>query len=205
MNVTVFPRNEANLEQLLSRITQFNITGSPLPTYSLGHFSPRNSPENLSALSRRLYLALCLLSPGKTLRRIHGIVIILRLLPHKSCARFFAACASIVHHSLALKRMHRCLQLPELVGLVCSHLQSPYHMEITLEARQPRRGDLAALARTSTVFSSHALRLLWKSVTLINLLRCLPSDSFELSTTGEGYFTKYMMASGTIRRASTKH
>ncbi|KAJ7709104.1 hypothetical protein B0H14DRAFT_3023551 [Mycena olivaceomarginata] len=77
--------------------------------------------------------------------------------------------------------MHRCLQLPELVGLVCSHLQSPYHLEIALEVRQPKRGDLAVLARTSTVFSSHALRLLWESVTLIYLLRC------------EGYFTKYMM------------
>ncbi|KAJ7301284.1 hypothetical protein DFH08DRAFT_104200 [Mycena albidolilacea] len=89
--------------------------------------------------------------------------------------------------------MHRCLRLPELVGLVCSHLQSPYHLEIALEVRQPKRGDLAVLARTSTVFSSHALRLLWESVTLINLLRCLPSDSFEIRTTGEGYFTKYMM------------
>ncbi|KAJ7711233.1 hypothetical protein B0H14DRAFT_3021211 [Mycena olivaceomarginata] len=87
--------------------------------------------------------------------------------------------------------MHRCLQLPELVGLVCSHLQSPY--DLALEIRQPKRRDLAVLARTSTVFSSHALRLLWESVTLINLLRCLPSDSFELRTTGEGYFTKYMM------------
>ncbi|KAF8186150.1 hypothetical protein K438DRAFT_1039691 [Mycena galopus ATCC 62051] len=89
--------------------------------------------------------------------------------------------------------MHRCLQVPELVGLVCSHIQSPYHLETAFEVRQPKRGDLAVLARTSTVFSSHAVRLLWKSVSLINLLRCLPSDSFELRRTGVGYFAKYIM------------
>ncbi|KAF8149229.1 hypothetical protein K438DRAFT_1988992 [Mycena galopus ATCC 62051] len=91
--------------------------------------------------------------------------------------------------------MHRCLQLPELVALVCSHLQSPYALELeaAFGVSQPKRRDLAVLARTSTVFSSHALRLLWKSVTLIDLFRCFPADVFELRTTGEGYFTKYIM------------
>ncbi|KAJ7473657.1 hypothetical protein B0H11DRAFT_1340284 [Mycena galericulata] len=90
--------------------------------------------------------------------------------------------------------MHHCLQVPELVGLVCSHLQVPHH-GIAFEVGHPKRRDrdLAVLARTSTVFSSHALRLLWNSVALINLLSCLPSDSFDLRTTGAGYFTKYIM------------
>ncbi|KAJ7491675.1 hypothetical protein B0H11DRAFT_2007411 [Mycena galericulata] len=93
--------------------------------------------------------------------------------------------------------MHRCLQIPELVGLVCSHLQVPHQGGIAFKVGHPKRrdreSDLAVLARTSTVFSSHALRLLWNSVALIDLLNCLPSDSFELRTTGEGYFTKYIM------------
>ncbi|KAJ6583613.1 hypothetical protein DFH09DRAFT_1144754 [Mycena vulgaris] len=89
--------------------------------------------------------------------------------------------------------MHRCLQIPELVGLVCSRLQGPRHFGIAFEVGHPKHGDLAVLARTSTVFSSHALRLIWNSVTLMNLLSCLPSGSFELRTTGEGYFTKYIM------------
>ncbi|KAJ7192797.1 hypothetical protein GGX14DRAFT_479550 [Mycena pura] len=88
--------------------------------------------------------------------------------------------------------MHRCLQLPELVELMCSYLDVPYHPEIFLD-RQPERRDLAVLARTSSVFSSHALRLLWKSVKLVDLLRCLPPDSFNLTTTGESFWIKYIM------------
>ncbi|KAJ7190040.1 hypothetical protein GGX14DRAFT_606652 [Mycena pura] len=93
--------------------------------------------------------------------------------------------------------MHRCLQIPELVELMCSHLDVPYHPEIFID-RQPERGlrrDLAVLARTSTVFSSHALRLLWKSVKLGDLLRCLPSDSFNVvtTTTGDGFWVEYIM------------
>ncbi|KAJ6460443.1 hypothetical protein DFH09DRAFT_1230040 [Mycena vulgaris] len=71
--------------------------------------------------------------------------------------------------------MHRCLQVPELVGLVCSHLQGPRHLEIAFEVGHPKRGDLAVLARTSTVFSSHALRLIWNS----QLLRPLQNSDLE--------------------------
>ncbi|KAJ7732282.1 hypothetical protein B0H16DRAFT_1732845 [Mycena metata] len=89
--------------------------------------------------------------------------------------------------------MHRCLEVPELVGLVCSHLQGPRQLQIPSDVSHPKRGDLAVLARTSTVFSSHALRLIWESVTLKTFLSCLPPDSFKLTTTGEGYSTKYTM------------
>ncbi|KAJ7630218.1 hypothetical protein FB45DRAFT_1150168 [Roridomyces roridus] len=79
--------------------------------------------------------------------------------------------------------MHRCLQVPELVELITSQLS--VH-------RQNLR-DLAVLARTSTVFSDHALRLLWASATLINLLRCLPSDAYSLRVKGKGSATKSTM------------
>lgn len=36
--------------------------------------------------------------------------------------------------------------------------------------------DLAIVARTCVAFHSPALDYLWRSATLINLLRCLPSD-----------------------------
>ncbi|KAJ7741168.1 hypothetical protein DFH07DRAFT_981720 [Mycena maculata] len=65
--------------------------------------------------------------------------------------------------------MHRCMQIPELV---CSHILPPSGIETSLDVGQPKHGDLAVLARTSTLFSSHALRLLWKR---------------------GGFFTKYIM------------
>ncbi|KAJ7190374.1 hypothetical protein GGX14DRAFT_605953, partial [Mycena pura] len=82
-------------------------------------------------------------------------------------------------------------QIPELVSLVCSHLEVLPQLQSVRFGARP--ADLAVLARTSTVFSSHALRLVWKSVALINLLRCLPSDCFHLTTTGVGYMKKYTM------------
>ncbi|KAJ7717385.1 hypothetical protein B0H16DRAFT_1799287 [Mycena metata] len=89
--------------------------------------------------------------------------------------------------------MHRCLEIPELVASVCSHLRGSRPLEVAFEVAHPKRGDLAALARTSTVFSGHALRLIWESVTLKNLLGSLPPDCFKLITTGEGYSMKYTM------------
>ncbi|KAJ7208573.1 hypothetical protein GGX14DRAFT_633394 [Mycena pura] len=88
--------------------------------------------------------------------------------------------------------MHRCLQIPELVELVCSHLEVPCQ-ESFIDVRQPERRDLAVLARTSTVLSSHALRLLWKTVKLVDLLRCLPSDSFDLTATVRDFWITYTM------------
>ncbi|KAJ7630205.1 hypothetical protein FB45DRAFT_1150137 [Roridomyces roridus] len=48
--------------------------------------------------------------------------------------------------------MHRCLQIPELVAEICSHLP-------TEKYGLRRVGDLVVLARTSKLFSSHALAL----------------------------------------------
>ncbi|KAJ7630279.1 hypothetical protein FB45DRAFT_1150265 [Roridomyces roridus] len=73
--------------------------------------------------------------------------------------------------------MHRCLQVPELSWTSPSSVRRPDHR------------DLAVLARTCRIFSSHALRLLWHSVPLINLLRLLPRDTFHFTMTE----TKYIM------------
>ncbi|KAJ6522216.1 hypothetical protein DFH09DRAFT_1330695 [Mycena vulgaris] len=74
--------------------------------------------------------------------------------------------------------MHHCLQIQEVVGLVCSHLHpNPAGpLEDGHTARQPVLSDLAVLARTCTAFHSPALDLLWSSALLANLLRLLPSD-----------------------------
>ncbi|KAJ7612737.1 hypothetical protein FB45DRAFT_1065434 [Roridomyces roridus] len=63
------------------------------------------------------------------------------------------------------------------------------------ERGRPRvkHGDLAVLARTSRVFSVHALELLWETAALLNLLRHLPSDALEVRQVDEGYQTKYSM------------
>ncbi|KAJ7606511.1 hypothetical protein FB45DRAFT_1137253 [Roridomyces roridus] len=83
--------------------------------------------------------------------------------------------------------MHRCLQVPELVALISSHLITPWY------STPAERRDLAMLARTSTVFSDHALRLLWASVALMNLLRCLPSDAYSLTEEVKMYNAYYRM------------
>ncbi|KAJ7630208.1 hypothetical protein FB45DRAFT_1058256 [Roridomyces roridus] len=49
-------------------------------------------------------------------------------------------------------------------------------------------------ARTSkAVFFPNALRIIWDSVTLLSLLRCLPSDAYKLKPTRELFFIKYRM------------
>ncbi|KAJ7630183.1 hypothetical protein FB45DRAFT_1150117 [Roridomyces roridus] len=72
--------------------------------------------------------------------------------------------------------MHRFFQISELVELLCSHLE----VERPTEWETTKNPELAALARTSSVFFSHTIPLIWSSVTLENLLRgCLPADSFD--------------------------
>lgn len=96
-------------------------------------------------------------------------------------------------------RMHRCLELPDIVELVCSHLEVPSNeLEPFFDGQLPEHRDLAALARTSTVLSTHAVRLLWKSVNISNLFRCLPSDSFSLRTTGRSLRIQYIMVGGIV-------
>lgn len=74
--------------------------------------------------------------------------------------------------------MHRCLTIPEMVQMVCSHLE-------------PDEGDspsLATLARTSSVFHGPALDRLWSyQNTIGNLLRCMPPDLFAFDSVVTGW------------------
>ncbi|KAJ7630187.1 hypothetical protein FB45DRAFT_792684 [Roridomyces roridus] len=78
--------------------------------------------------------------------------------------------------------MQRCLQVPELVNLFCSHLyeaKSPHSRRSPNVGSCAGLGDLAVLAVTAKIFSRHALALMWNSVTFEILLRCLPTDCYE--------------------------
>ncbi|KAJ7465707.1 hypothetical protein FB451DRAFT_422955 [Mycena latifolia] len=85
--------------------------------------------------------------------------------------------------------MHRCLKVPELVGLVCSHLHpGRQEWEDKYGVRKPGRRDLAVVARTCTAFFGPAIDVLWRSASLMNLLCCLPPDLVEI-TDGSGLST----------------
>ncbi|KAJ7762537.1 hypothetical protein B0H16DRAFT_1718986 [Mycena metata] len=65
--------------------------------------------------------------------------------------------------------MHRALQIPEVVELICSVAEF---------------STLAALAQTFRAFQPPALAVLWeKQTNLMRLLKCMPSDAWELKIT----------------------
>ncbi|KAJ7604091.1 hypothetical protein DFH06DRAFT_1114027 [Mycena polygramma] len=69
--------------------------------------------------------------------------------------------------------MHRALRIPEIVGLVCDHLEYIY-------LTQDGPNDFATLARTCKSFHDPALDVLWRRQnTLANVLKSLPSDVWE--------------------------
>ncbi|KAJ7666772.1 hypothetical protein DFH06DRAFT_1040271 [Mycena polygramma] len=69
--------------------------------------------------------------------------------------------------------MHRTLSIPEIVGLICEHLEGGYRI-------RESRADFAALARTCKSFHDPALDKLWRRQnTLAHVLKCLPSDLWE--------------------------
>ncbi|KAJ6504964.1 hypothetical protein C8R45DRAFT_971542 [Mycena sanguinolenta] len=73
--------------------------------------------------------------------------------------------------------MHRCLSVQELLALIFSHLDPREHSgRNSFSWRQPTLQDLAVLARTCGTFREPALDRLWRSTTLVNLLRCMPAD-----------------------------
>ncbi|KAJ7870571.1 hypothetical protein B0H14DRAFT_3573738 [Mycena olivaceomarginata] len=78
------------------------------------------------------------------------------------------------------QQQHRALTIPEMVRLICEHLEvlsEPHH-----EGSRNRRNleDLAALARTCRDFENPALDILWRvQNTLANALKCLPSNLWE--------------------------
>ncbi|KAJ7617016.1 hypothetical protein B0H17DRAFT_1340988 [Mycena rosella] len=72
--------------------------------------------------------------------------------------------------------MHDCMKIEELVQMIFAHLELP------IWGSNADSTALAALARTCTIFCSPALDLLWaKQETLVNLLRCMPTDLIEIT------------------------
>ncbi|KAJ7113119.1 hypothetical protein C8R44DRAFT_984926 [Mycena epipterygia] len=77
--------------------------------------------------------------------------------------------------------MHRALKTLELVELICAQLDPEELGKYTSAASH---ADLSRLARTSTIFLHPALNVLWRHQgTIINLLRCMPSDLWEITET----------------------
>ncbi|KAJ7144146.1 hypothetical protein C8R44DRAFT_865126 [Mycena epipterygia] len=69
--------------------------------------------------------------------------------------------------------MHRALQIPELVDMICSQI-SP---EEPGNSSDSGSSELATLARTSKIFQDDALNGLWRrQYTFAYILRCMPED-----------------------------
>ncbi|KAJ6560106.1 hypothetical protein B0H19DRAFT_1146509 [Mycena capillaripes] len=86
--------------------------------------------------------------------------------------------------------MHHCLQIQEIVGLLCSHLEEsrislrPYSTIVGKSWKRPALNNLAVVARTCRAFHGPALDVLWRSSALVNILRCLPSDLYHCEESG---------------------
>ncbi|KAJ7433672.1 hypothetical protein B0H11DRAFT_751625 [Mycena galericulata] len=75
--------------------------------------------------------------------------------------------------------MHRALQIVEVVDMICAQLNTG---GLTFLLPKNTTGNLARLARTSSIFLGPALNLLWRNQgNIINLLRCMPSDIWDIS------------------------
>ncbi|KAJ6532301.1 hypothetical protein DFH09DRAFT_993759 [Mycena vulgaris] len=67
--------------------------------------------------------------------------------------------------------MHHALSILEIVELICQQASD-------------RGRDLSVLARTSIIFQNPALNVLWaEQSTILNLLRCMPNDLWDISRT----------------------
>ncbi|KAJ7898919.1 hypothetical protein B0H14DRAFT_3852974 [Mycena olivaceomarginata] len=100
--------------------------------------------------------------------------------PHGRASSLERSTASMPPPVRYSQQQHRALTIPEIVGLICEHLEvlaEPHH-----EGSGTRRNleDLAALARTCRDFENPALDILWREQnTLANTLKCLPSNLWE--------------------------
>ncbi|KAJ7252353.1 hypothetical protein B0H12DRAFT_616841 [Mycena haematopus] len=68
--------------------------------------------------------------------------------------------------------MHRCLNISEIVDMICALLDPRIS---SVPGPAPYR-HLASIARTCTTLQDPALDHLWSSTTLSILIRCMPSD-----------------------------
>ncbi|KAJ6559832.1 hypothetical protein B0H19DRAFT_1260520 [Mycena capillaripes] len=78
--------------------------------------------------------------------------------------------------------MHRGLEIPEIVGLLCAELAGDLPR---YGVGSPQCQHLAALARTCKTFQDPALDLLWSHQrnTMMNLLMCMPDDLWHSPVT----------------------
>jgi hypothetical protein len=73
--------------------------------------------------------------------------------------------------------MHACLSIPEILAIICNELVPNDELD---SVNNQNLASLAALARTSHIFSELALNALWCSLpNLAPLLLCMPSDLLE--------------------------
>ncbi|KAF7330114.1 F-box domain-containing protein [Mycena sanguinolenta] len=81
--------------------------------------------------------------------------------------------------------MHRCLEIPEIVDMICAELDPSYSWSFSSH-------NLANLARTCTSLFGPALPYLWASSTLSRILiSCMPSDLWaDDITKGSGPLAK---------------
>ncbi|KAJ7109555.1 hypothetical protein C8R43DRAFT_1139661 [Mycena crocata] len=76
--------------------------------------------------------------------------------------------------------MHRGLEILEVVEMICAQVASETKDLYPLS--KDAAHTLAVLARTSTTFLNPALDVLWRNQeTLVNLLRCMPNDVWEIN------------------------
>ncbi|KAJ7895385.1 hypothetical protein B0H13DRAFT_2338876 [Mycena leptocephala] len=93
--------------------------------------------------------------------------------------------------------MHHCLQISEIVDIVCSHLDPPADLLREGAGNKLRFQDLAAIARKCTAFNGPALDYLWRSATLPVgrlLKRCMPYDLWGIDAVQSLIF-------GTVKKA----
>ncbi|KAJ7434548.1 hypothetical protein FB451DRAFT_1195253 [Mycena latifolia] len=96
----------------------------------------------------------------------------------EGCATFLLFAPIIRTYWIPLGQMHRCFEVPELVGLVCSSPPEIQEWEDKYGVRKPGR---RVVARTCTAFYGPAIDVLWRSASLMNLICCLPLDFVEIA------------------------
>lgn len=75
--------------------------------------------------------------------------------------------------------MHRGLQILELIELICAQVGTDGVHPLSKDESR----DLSVLARTSKAFLNPALNVLWRHQdTIVNLLKCMPADLWDIST-----------------------
>jgi len=81
--------------------------------------------------------------------------------------------------------MHACLSIPEILAIICNQLAPNDDLDCM---KYQDRASLAALARTSHIFSESALNALWYDLPdVVPLLLCMPSDLLEEREMPRGY------------------